>query len=97
MVALMGVLDMFGVAAMLPYLAVVTNPELATTNPYLSLLYNGLGIQSQLSFLVVLTPIVLGIVLISLLFKTLTMYRMIRFCHLRNHSISSRLLQGYLE
>jgi len=94
---LMGLVDMSSVASVMPLLAALSNPELISTNPYLSDFYVRMNFSSSRSFLIFLTIVVLSIVLFSLIFKVGTLYAMSRFGHMRNHSISRRLLDGYLH
>jgi ABC-type multidrug transport system fused ATPase/permease subunit len=96
MIIVMGLVDMVGVASILPFLAVVANPEIAQTNQYLALLHDGLDFQSDRSFLIFLGALVFFAIILGLVFKTVTLLAIARFSHFRNHTIGSRLLRGYL-
>ena len=97
LVVVMGLTDMAGVASILPFLAVVSDPGLAHSNPYLVLLYDASGVKSDQSFLIVLGLGVLVVVAVGTCVKVVTQYMLSRFSHLRNHTISSRLLARYLH
>lgn len=97
MIVGMSLLDVAGVASIIPFLAVVTNPEVIQSNAYLLALYQGLNFEDENSFLVFLGFLVFFVVVCGLAFKSLTMYSLIRFSTMRNYSISSRLLRGYLS
>ena len=97
MIVVMGVLDMVGVAAILPFLAVVSNPAQIGKSHYLSLLQNWTGFTEPNSFLIFLGIGVFAVIVLSLLFKTLTLHALGHFSHMRNHSISVRLLSRYLS
>ena len=97
LIILMGVLDMAGVASILPFLAVVSNPEMVASNPSLAMLYRLSGFETNQAFLILLGFLVFGFVIFSLGFKTLTLYAIARFSQMRNHSISTGLLASYLS
>ncbi|MES2843979.1 MAG: ABC transporter ATP-binding protein [Pseudomonadota bacterium] len=97
MITLMGLADMVGVASILPFLAVVGDPELIRSNTVLASVYSQFGFTTDQGFLTFLGCAVFSIVMLGLLVKVATIYAMARFTHMRNHSISSRLLDGYLR
>lgn len=100
LIIIMAILDMIGVASILPFMAVLTNPSLIETN---SILQSGyrisaiFGIQNQQQFLFFLGIIVFILLVISLLFKSLTTYAQVRFVQMREYSIGKRLIEGYLH
>lgn len=96
MMVLMGILETIGVASVMPFMSVVANPDSIVSNEYLAAAYKGLGFTSAESFLVVLGSAVFVLMVGSLAFKALTHFAMARFVHMRNYSLSSRLLRGYL-
>ena len=97
MILVMGMLDVVGVASILPFLAVLANPEVIYENAYLSGLYQFFDFPHDRAFLIFLGASVFVLVVVSLAFKTLTMYALMRFSTMRTYSISSRLLAGYLS
>jgi hypothetical protein len=97
LIVLMGLVDMVGVAAVLPFLAVLADPAAATAHPLLGRLHAALGLPDERSFLVLLAGLVLGLLLVSLAVRSATLYAIARFSHMRNYSLSSRLLGGYLR
>ena len=100
MITIMALLDMIGVASILPFMAVLTNPSLIETNLLLNKLFEAssfFGVESIKQFLFFLGVIVFIILLISLAFKALTTYAQIRFVQMREYSIGKRLVEGYLH
>ena len=97
MILVMGVFDMAGVAAILPFLRVVTDPTVIQQNELLSRLHDWADPASTQSFLILLGTLVLGIVVIGLTVKITTMYAISRFTHMRKFHLSTRLLSGYLR
>ena len=96
----MALLETAGVASVMPFLAVLGNPELLNTNPILNALYThaqGLGIGTPDDFLVALGLGAFVLIIISAAYRTLTHYVMNSYIEMRRHSISTRLLETYLR
>ncbi len=97
MVLLMALIETAGVASVMPFLAVLANPEVVETNPYLSGLYEAFGFQSTQAFLTMLGVASFIIVVFGALFRLATHYALQRWANMRRHSVSHRLLAGYLR
>jgi ATP-binding cassette, subfamily B, bacterial PglK len=99
-VTIMALLDMIGVASILPFMAVLTNPSLIETNPILKTVFETVsifGVESNQQFIFALGVFVFVLLIISLTFKALTTYLQVRFVRMREQSIGKRLLEGYLH
>lgn len=92
-----GVLEAVGVVAIIPFLSVLSNPEVIQENSFLSFAYQSLGFSSPDSFLFYLGLAVFGVVVFGLSFRAMTEYFLARFTYSRNYSLSSRLLRSYLS
>lgn len=97
LVLFMGIFEMFGVASILPFLAVVTNPEIIDQNAILSWMRDITGFTKDRSFIIFMGFCVMAIVIISLAFKIATLYALARFSNMRRYTLSSRLIEGYLS
>ena len=100
MVLIMALLDMIGVASILPFMAVLTNPSLIETNLILNSMYqfsNIFGVDNNQEFLFTLGVLVLLLLVISLTFKALTTYVEVHFMQMCEYNISRRLVEGYLH
>ena len=100
MILVMAFLDMLGVASILPFMAVLANPELVETNSVLSAgftLSGHIGIYSPEQFLLALGFLVLVLLVLSLAFKALTVYAQTRFALMREYTIGKRLVERYLH
>jgi ABC-type multidrug transport system fused ATPase/permease subunit len=100
MMLVMALLDMLGVASILPFIAVLANPALVETNPILSWAYQlsaNVGVASVQQFLFLLGFLVFALLVFSLTFKALTTYAQTRFALMREYSIGKRLVEGYLH
>jgi ATP-binding cassette, subfamily B, bacterial PglK len=96
MILVMAFLDVVGVASIMPFMAVLGNPGVVETNRWLAWAYQGLGFADPRTFLFFLGTVVFLALVASIGFKALTQYALLRFTHMRNHSLSCRLFQGYL-
>lgn len=100
MILIMAFLDMIGVASILPFMAVLTNPSIIETNVILNLIFETsrvFGVKNNQHFLFFGGFLVLFILIVSLTFKALTSYMQIRFGQMRQYSISKRLMEGYIR
>ena len=100
MILIMAFLDMIGVASILPFMAVLTNPILIDTNFILNTMFQAskiFGVENSEQFLIALGFLVFGLLVVSLFFKALTTYAIIRFVRMREYSIGKRLVEGYLH
>ena len=97
MVLFMALLDMTGVASVIPFLSVLANPDVVETNHYLAAAYHELEFSDPNTFLYFLGVVVFVLLIVSIVFKALTIYSILRFTHMRNYSISRRLVADYLN
>jgi ABC-type multidrug transport system fused ATPase/permease subunit len=100
MILIMALLDMIGVASILPFMAVLANPDIIQTNVILNKMFQAssiLEVENNQQFLFVLGVIVFVLLVTSLAFKALTNYVQVRFIQMREYSIGKRLVEGYLH
>ena len=100
MIIIMALLDMIGVAIILPFMAVLTNPDLIETNDALNIMFKAssiFGVENNQQFLFALGFLLFAFLIISLIFKALTTYAQVRFVQMRNFSITKKLVEGYLH
>ena len=100
MIMVMAFLDVLGVASILPFIAVLANPDLVHTNELLNVLFNvsrQIGIETSKQFLFVLGSMYFFLLSVSLFFKALTNYQLLRFALMREFSIGKRLVESYFH
>ena len=97
LVVVMALMETAGVASILPFLAVLGNPEVVHTNPILSTLYTRLEFQSIDRFLMVMGIAAFAVVILGAGVRILTTYAMNVFAQMRGHSLAERLLETYLR
>ena len=100
MMVIMAFLDMVGVAFILPFVAVLTNPSLIETNYILNFMFqtsNIFGVETDQQFLLTLGILVFIFLIISVTFRAFTTYVQIRFVQMCQFSVAKRLIEGYLH
>ena len=100
MVLVLAMLEMIGVVSILPFMAVLMNPDLIDTNILLNTAFkasNIFGVETKNNFLFLLGVLVFLILIITLTFKFLTFYVQLKFTSLLNHKIAKRFVEGYLH
>ncbi|WP_256998229.1 ABC transporter ATP-binding protein [Candidatus Pelagibacter communis] len=100
MILLMALIDVIGVASILPFMSVLVNPSLIETNFILIKMFEffkSFGIENKEQFLFLLGTIVFVILITSLIFKAITTYFQIRFKEMVQYSLSKRLVEKYLH
>jgi ABC-type multidrug transport system fused ATPase/permease subunit len=89
--------ELFGVASVMPFLAVVSRPEIVQENPFLARLWNWTSPADTNDFLFILGLLMLVVVLLTNVLNALAQWMIQRFIWLRHHSLSTRLLAGFLR
>ena len=100
MMLIVALLEMTGVVSIMPFMAVLTNQELIQTNSILNNLFNlskSIGVETNNQFLIALGFSVFLLLVISISFKALTNYALVRFTHMRQYSLGKRVMEGYLH
>jgi len=97
MVVIMALLETAGIASVMPFLAVLGDPSVVQTNPWLAAAYERLGFVSTDAFLVALAIGAFLVVVCGAAFRILTQYALNRFAEMRRHSVGERLLETYLR
>ena len=97
MILIMAFLDVMGVASIMPFMSVLANPEIIQTNQYLSVIYEYLSFENTHNFLLFLGVAVFVTLIVSIAFKAVTNYALLRFSHMRNYTVGKRLVSGYLH
>ena len=89
--------ETLGVASILPFIGVLSRPELVHTNEWLNWLYSGLGFESDRRFLFFLGTAFFIIVVSSIGMKILFKWAMTRLSEVIGYSLARRLVAGYLR
>ena len=93
----MAFIESAGVISIMPFLAVLSNPNVVESNSYLKQLYDFTGTANKQNFILYLGFLSLFVVICSTVFKIVTQYAVNRFASLQRHYFSTRLLKTYLQ
>jgi ATP-binding cassette, subfamily B, bacterial PglK len=100
LIFVMAFIEMMGVASILPFIAVLANPEIIETNQILNYLYDKAslsGVDTEQEFIFILGLAVFIFLIISLSLRALTTYVQLRFTLIREYSVGKRLIEHYLH
>jgi ATP-binding cassette, subfamily B, bacterial PglK len=92
-----GLFETAGVASVLPFMAVLSDPASIQTSNKLLFLYDGLGFTSSQNFLIFLGIGTFLVVMIGIFAQIFSLYAILRYSNMRSFTLSSRLLRGYLR
>jgi ATP-binding cassette, subfamily B, bacterial PglK len=93
----MSLFEVAGVAVILPFLKIISDPSYIQTN-WLFIWFQGVtGIKTDLQVIMATGAIVFLVILVGMAVRAATSYVEIRFGLMRAYSIGSRLLAGYLR
>lgn len=90
-------LEAGGVASIIPFISVLSDPSMITENTYLAKAYAWSGMESVEAFTIAMGFLFLGVFFTSLVLKALNQWVQMRFSKMRVHSVGTRLLKGYLS
>ena len=90
-------LEVLGVASVLPFVALLSNPNLIESNAFINQIYLLSNINNPQSFLFYFGVLFFLFFLISIGVKALTIFYQYRFSLMCEYTIGKRLLQNYLS
>lgn len=93
----MAFIESLGVISIMPFLAVLSDPNIVNTNPTLKFFNHYFQFNDTKTLIVALGSISLFIVVFSTIFKIITQYAVNRFASLQRHYFSTKLLKIYLQ
>jgi ABC-type multidrug transport system fused ATPase/permease subunit len=94
---IVAVLDMVGVASIMPFISLISNQQLIITNNSLKTIYLYFNFTSTRQFVFVFGIVVLILLIISIALKSITTYYQTKFALMREYTIGKRLVEGYLN
>ena len=100
MILFMALLDTLGVASIMPFIAVLTSPDIIQTNILINKVFkfsNIFGVETNNQFLFVLGVAVFFLLVFSLIFKAILNYSQLRFSSMCQYGLSKRMLESYLN
>lgn len=97
LIVVMALLDVVGVASIMPFMAVLAKPELVESNRFLAEAYALFSFSNKNEFMFVLGISVFIMLIISIGFKAFTTWIMLRFSRFLEYSIAKRFVDLYLR
>jgi len=100
LVLIVALLDVFGVASIMPFMALLANPGVVETNWFMAATFasaRNFGIDNLLEFQVTLGALVFVLLTVSLSVKAFASYALLRFALMREYSLGKRLVEGFLN
>ncbi|MEM9969501.1 MAG: ABC transporter ATP-binding protein [Pseudomonadota bacterium] len=85
------------VLSILPFLQLLSEPDLVETQPALNWAYTRLGFTDITQFQIAVGVAVFLVTVFGLIMKALTVWMTMRFALMRSYSLSARLMTGYLH
>ena len=92
----MAFLETVGVASIMPFIAVLSDPQIIETNRWLSATFEYSGASSTHQFMVLLGIASFLLLITSLAFKAATQWAQIHFAQMRIHALGCRMMEAYL-
>jgi len=92
-----GLFSMIGVASVLPFIGLISQPELLETNSYILLFKRVTGIESYAAMVLSFGGISLLLLLVGNLVSLSCIYYSKIFGHNKDHALSERLLRNFLH
>lgn len=93
----MAFLETLGVLSVMPFLAVLSSPNIIENDTRVHYFYEILGSTSYTNFIIKLGLVSIASIFVSSLFKVIHSYGISRFVSLQRHYLSTRLLSIYLK
>ena len=100
MIFIMALIDMIGIASIMPFIAVISNSNLIETNSYLKFIFELstiFGVKTKDQFIFALGIVFFILLITSVCFKAITEYMQYRFIALREYENSKRMVENYLR
>ena len=100
LILIMALLDAIGIASVVPFVTILTSPDLIETNLILNKIYQYFrifGVENRQQFMLFFGVFVFVFLVASLAFKTIVTYFQLRFVYLQEHAIGKKLIEGYLH
>ena len=95
----MALIDILGIASIMPFIALLTNPEIIYTNEILNSVYkkgSTFGVNNEQDFLIFVGIIVFSLLITSITIRALTSYFQSKYLRYCEFSLSKRLFKLYL-
>ncbi len=93
---LISIVELAGIASIMPFIASLSSPELVETQPLLSRLYNWFNFDNYRYYIIALGMISFFIMFVSYVLGIFYSWITVRFINIKEYEISTALLRSYL-
>jgi len=93
----MAMLELAGVASVMPFLTVAGQPSVVEEKGFLGDIYRWADFQDPRTFMIALGGLTVAIVILGAIYRALAIYSIFRYAQMRRHSIGRRLLESHLH
>ncbi len=97
LLVLTSLLEIVGIASIIPFLHSIINEDNLLDNNILRFFFNYFEFENTKNFQIFIFSSFFGLVIFSIIFRSLTVYFQYKFALLKEYSISSRLLKNYVN
>lgn len=97
MMIIMGLLDVVSISLIFPFMDLLSNPESIEQKWYLNNLFQWLKFNNHHDFLIFSAILLLFGIIISIIFRAITILAFMRFSHTSTFELAKRVLCGYLH
>ncbi len=94
---LVSLIEVVGILSIMPFMAVLSDPGIISTNKYLNYFYEYFNFKDHAEYLFSLGLTILVIIIFGNCTKALMTWRSLRFCYMQNFRLSKRLFELYLK
>ena len=94
---IMAILEVIGIASVIPFISIVSDSNVIHSNKYLSFFYQYFSFNDDHQFLIATGAFLLGVLIISNMFKLFMSWVLVSFTTKSTHLIASRLFRLYLN
>jgi ATP-binding cassette, subfamily B, bacterial PglK len=94
---LTALLDVIGVASIMPFVALLANPTIIETSEIISFVFNYFNFDSERNFLIFVGVSVFFVLLLSMALRATTTFLQLRFAFFREASVGASLVERYLK
>jgi len=94
------IFELISIASILPFITVLTKPELIETNLFLSKFFyltSYIGVANKQQFIFILGLIFIILFILSIVIRSTAIYLQIKFVQMQEYSIGRRLVEGQLS
>ena len=93
----LGLLEVVGVVSIMPFMAIVSSPQIVEENVYINFLYVSGGFDNQSSFTVFLGFVMLSVIILTNCYSAFMKWKITYFVRMQGYLLEVRLLKYYLS